>query len=53
MSTLPNGLKVVLLEDHSAPIIQAEILLFSFEFILINLLVDLLYAAVNPTIRYK
>jgi glutathione transport system permease protein len=40
-------------ENRDYPIIQAEILLFSFEFILINLLVDLLYAAVNPTIRYK
>src|SRR5215204_4612149 len=25
MSTLPNGLKVVLLEDHSTPIVQAEV----------------------------
>lgn len=33
------------------PVIQALILLFSFEFLLINLVVDLLYAAVNPTIR--
>jgi glutathione transport system permease protein len=35
------------------PVIQAEILLFSVEFILINLLVDLLYAAANPEIRFK
>lgn len=35
------------------PVIQAEVLLFSFEFILINLLVDLLYAAINPAIRYR
>jgi glutathione transport system permease protein len=35
------------------PVIQAEILLFSVEFILINLVVDLLYAAANPEIRYK
>jgi glutathione transport system permease protein len=35
------------------PVIQAEILLFSLEFILINLLVDVLYAVVNPTIRYR
>ena len=30
------------------PVIQAEILLFSLEFILINLVVDGLYAAINP-----
>jgi glutathione transport system permease protein len=35
------------------PIIQAEVLLFSLEFILINLAVDMLYAIINPTIRYK
>lgn len=35
------------------PVIQAEILLFSFEFVLINLLVDVLYAVVNPEIRLR
>ncbi|MBJ5825749.1 glutathione ABC transporter permease GsiC [Salmonella enterica subsp. enterica serovar Meleagridis] len=35
------------------PVIQAEVLLFSLEFILINLVVDALYAAINPAIRYK
>jgi glutathione transport system permease protein len=35
------------------PVIQAEVLLFSLEFILINLLVDMLYAAINPAIRYQ
>ncbi len=35
------------------PVIQAEIMLFSTEFLLINLIVDLLYAAVNPEIRLK
>jgi glutathione transport system permease protein len=35
------------------PIIQTEILLFSLEFILINLAVDVLYAVINPTIRYR
>ncbi|EAB7571890.1 glutathione ABC transporter permease GsiC [Salmonella enterica subsp. enterica serovar Poona] len=34
-------------------VIQAEVLLFSLEFILINLVVDVLYAAINPAIRYK
>ncbi len=33
------------------PVIQAEILLFSFEFVVINLAVDMLYAVVNPEIR--
>ena len=33
------------------PVIQAEIMLFSAEFVLINLVVDLLYGAVNPEIR--
>ncbi|EIU1107325.1 glutathione ABC transporter permease GsiC [Salmonella enterica] len=35
------------------PVIQAEVLLFSLEFILINLVEDVLYAAINPAIRYK
>ncbi|MGK9166973.1 glutathione ABC transporter permease GsiC [Inquilinus limosus] len=35
------------------PVIQAEILLFSIEFILINLAVDVLYALANPEIRYR
>jgi len=40
-------------EMRDYPVIQAEVLLFSLEFILINLLVDVLYAVINPTIRYK
>lgn len=35
------------------PVIQGLVLLFSMEFILINLLVDVLYGAINPSIRYK
>ena len=35
------------------PVIQAEIMLFSLEFLLINLAVDLLYAVANPEIRLK
>ncbi|WP_405424684.1 glutathione ABC transporter permease GsiC [Pantoea stewartii] len=35
------------------PVIQAEVLLFSLEFILINLIVDMLYAVINPAIRFK
>ena len=35
------------------PVIQTLVLLFSLEYILINLIVDLLYGFINPTIRYK
>jgi glutathione transport system permease protein len=35
------------------PVIQTLVLLFSLEFILINLIVDLLYGFINPTIRYR
>ena len=35
------------------PVIQAEIMLFSFEFVLINLAVDVLYAVANPEIRLR
>lgn len=35
------------------PVIQALILLFSLQFIFINMLVDVLYAFANPEIRYK
>ena len=35
------------------PIIQTLVLLFSLEFILINLVVDVLYGFINPTIRYQ
>lgn len=33
------------------PVIQAEMLLFALQFMLINLLVDVLYAVLNPQIR--
>ena len=39
-------------EMRDYPVIQALVLLFSLEFILINLVVDLLYAVINPTIRF-
>jgi glutathione transport system permease protein len=35
------------------PVIQALVLLFSLEFILINLVVDVLYGFINPTISYR
>ncbi|ASK62328.1 glutathione ABC transporter permease GsiC [Virgibacillus phasianinus] len=34
------------------PVIQAELLLFALEFMLINLIVDLLYGIFNPRIRF-
>lgn len=40
-------------EMRDYPVIQAEVLLFSLEFILINLVVDVLYTVINPAIRYK
>lgn len=40
-------------EMRDYPVIQAEVLLFSVQFILINLVVDVLYGVINPTIRYK
>ncbi|EHC5463632.1 glutathione ABC transporter permease GsiC [Salmonella enterica subsp. enterica serovar Infantis] len=50
------GLRRLLVDSvdmRDYPVIQAEVLLFSLEFILINLVVDVLYAAINPAIRYK
>ncbi len=40
-------------EMRDYPVIQALVLLFSLEFIVINLVVDLLYAVINPTIRFR
>lgn len=40
-------------EQRDYPVLQTLVLLFSCEFILINLIVDLLYGFINPTIRYK
>lgn len=40
-------------EMRDYPVIQAEVLLFSLIFILINLAVDVIYALLNPAIRYK
>ncbi len=40
-------------EMRDYPVIQGLVLLFSLEFIVINLLVDVLYAAINPSIRYR
>lgn len=50
------GLGWLLIESiktQDQPVIQALVMLFVFEFIVINLLVDLLYAVVNPAIRLR
>jgi len=39
------------IQTQDQPVIQALVMLFVFEFIVINTLVDLLYAVVNPSIR--
>jgi glutathione transport system permease protein len=46
-------LLVAAVEMRDYPVIQALVLLFSLEFILINLIVDVLYGLINPTIRYR
>ena len=40
-------------EMRDYPVIQALVLLFSLEFIVINLMVDLVYAWINPSIRLR
>ncbi|AEP37093.1 Dipeptide transport system permease protein DppB [Taylorella asinigenitalis MCE3] len=50
------GMGSLLIDSVNArdyPMIQGLVLLFSFEFIVINLIVDLMYGVINPTIRYK
>ena len=34
------------------PVIQGVVLLFSFVYVLVNLLIDLLYTLIDPRIRY-
>jgi len=41
------------IQTQDQPVIQALVMLFVLEFIVINLLVDLLYAMVNPAIRLR
>lgn len=41
------------IQTQDQPVIQALVMLFVIEFIVINLLVDLLYAVVNPAIRLR
>lgn len=41
------------IQTQDQPVIQALVMLFVLEFIVINLLVDLLYAVINPAIRLR
>ncbi|MFC0190330.1 ABC transporter permease [Fictibacillus aquaticus] len=41
------------ISSRDYPVIQSGILIVAFIFVLINLLVDLLYAAIDPRIKYK
>jgi peptide/nickel transport system permease protein/oligopeptide transport system permease protein len=38
--------------NRDYPIVQPALLLFAFEFVLVNLIVDVLYAVVDPRIAY-
>jgi glutathione transport system permease protein len=49
------GLGFLLIQSISFrdyPVVTAEVLLFALQFLLINLVVDLLYAALDPRISY-
>ena len=40
------------INNRDFPIVQGALLLFTFEFVMVNLLVDILYARVDPRITY-
>lgn len=40
-------------EVRDYPVLQALLLLYSFHFVFINLLVDMVYGVINPEIRYE
>ncbi len=44
-------IEAVTVRDY--PVLQALLLLYSFHFVFINLLVDMVYALINPEIRYE
>lgn len=48
-----GGLLIDAVNMRDYPVIQAEMLLFAAEFMVINLLVDVLYAKLNPQIRLE
>ena len=44
-------IEAVAVRDY--PVLQALLLLYSFHFVFINLVVDMVYALINPEIRYE
>ena len=46
-------LLITSINNRDYPIVQAALLLFAFEFVLVNLAVDLIYAWVDPRIVYS
>ena len=42
---------VTAVREHNTPVVVGGVLLFSFTFVLVNLIVDLLYHAVDPRLR--
>ena len=45
-------LSVESLQNDDFPVVQASVFLLAFNFVFINLVVDLLYAWLDPRIRY-
>jgi ABC-type dipeptide/oligopeptide/nickel transport system permease component len=45
-------LAVYAIQGRDFPVVQGAVLIISFLFVLVNLMVDLLYAVVDPRIRY-
>jgi peptide/nickel transport system permease protein len=41
------------IENHDYPIVQSTILVFAVIFLIVNLIVDVGYALLNPKIRYQ
>jgi peptide/nickel transport system permease protein len=45
-------LALTAVEDRDYPVLQGAVLLFALFFLLVNLIVDLLYAFLDPRIRF-
>jgi len=45
-------LLITSINNRDFPIVQGALLLFAFQFVLVNLLVDVLYARIDPRITY-